>query len=524
MEQQSILTLVSTPKDDVEVKYITDVLKNDFNLFETKEEGKKREEVLISLKKCVKEAVKNIYKSKGKTDEEANSAGGGVFSFGSYRLGIVGPGDDIDVLCIAPATGTRESSGDCGRIELFNEMREQLEKLKSEKEITQIVPISDAKVPIIKIIYKDIPIDILVASVSFKSIDENFKLDDDNVLKNCCEKCILSLNGCRVTNSIFKLLPKEMEIDDFKLTLRAIKLWAKKRGIYSNAIGYLGGVAWAILVAKVCQLYPKCRANILIRKFFEVYANWDWNNPVQINEIKEDVGFTCPITVWKKDSKEKEKEINHCPFYIITPAFPAQNTNSQTNQILKRVMIEEFKLFKEYSEKINIENENNEFTWKGLFQGSNLFNGYKYFLQIDILAVDKCDFKEWDSYVESRLRKLIMSFIEIPQIKLRPFSVGYEIKDSFFSCNKTYFYGINFVDPETLDPKPNKVINLRDPIKKFVYELDKYREKYKAKKNEANKTETNKTETNKTETIKSKINLRINFKALKDLPIEILKI
>ena len=83
MEQQSNLTLVSTPKDDVEVKYITDVLKNDFNLFETKEEGKKREEVLISLKKCVKEAVKNIYKSKGKTDEEANSAGGGVFSFGS---------------------------------------------------------------------------------------------------------------------------------------------------------------------------------------------------------------------------------------------------------------------------------------------------------------------------------------------------------------------------------------------------------------------------------------------------------
>ena len=78
-----------------------------------------------------------------------------------------------------------------------------------------------------------------MASVSFKSIDENFNLEDDNVLKNCCEKCILSLNGCRVTNAIFKSLPKEMKIIDFKLTLRAIKLWAKKRGIYSNAMGYL---------------------------------------------------------------------------------------------------------------------------------------------------------------------------------------------------------------------------------------------------------------------------------------------
>ena len=501
MEQQPNLTLVSTPEDDIEVKYITEVLKNDYNLFETKEEGKKREEVLVSLKKCVTEAVKNIYKAKGKTDEEAKSAGGGVFSFGSYRLGIVGPGDDIDVLCIAPATDTRESNTECERKELFNEMEKQLEKLRGEKEITQILPIPEAKVPIIKIVYKNIPIDILVASVSFKSIDENFNLEDDNVLKNCCEKCILSLNGCRVTNSIFKSLPKDFKIEDFKLALRAIKLWAKKRGIYSNAMGYPGGVAWAILVAKVCQLYPKCRANILIRKFFEVYGGWDWKNPVQINEIKEDVGFTCPIQVWKKEKeKEKDKDINHCPFYIITPAFPAQNTNAGTNQILKRVMIEEFNKFKDYSAKIDINNKNNEYTWKGLFQGNDLFDDYKYFLQIDILATNKSDFKPWDGFVESQLRKLIFSFNEFPQIKFRPFSIGYEIKDPVFPCSKTYFYGIKFVDPETLEPKPNKVINLREPIKKFVSDLDKKR-------------------TKKTET-----NMRINFREMKDLPIEILKI
>ena len=41
MEQQPNLNLVSTPKDDEEVKYIIEVLKKDFNLFETKEDGKK---------------------------------------------------------------------------------------------------------------------------------------------------------------------------------------------------------------------------------------------------------------------------------------------------------------------------------------------------------------------------------------------------------------------------------------------------------------------------------------------------
>ena len=143
---QPNLTLESSPKDNKEVEYIVKVLKNDFNLFETPEESNKREEILISLKKCVKEAVKNVYKSNGKTDEEANSAGGGVFSFGSYRLGIVGPGDDIDVLCIAPDIDSKDDVKKCGRYELFEEMRKQLEKLQKEKnEITQIGKIAERK-------------------------------------------------------------------------------------------------------------------------------------------------------------------------------------------------------------------------------------------------------------------------------------------------------------------------------------------------------------------------------------------
>ena len=489
---QPISTLESTREDYKETKYIEEVLRNDFNLFETQEDSKKREEILISLKKCVIEAVKKIYKDKGKTDEEANSAGGGVFSFGSYRLGIAGPGDDIDVLCIAPATDTRADSKNCERVQLLDEMKNQLEKIKEQNDITQILPISEAKVPIIKIVCKGIPIDILVASVSYKSIDEKFDLEDDNVLKNCCEKCILSLNGCRVTNAIFKSLPQE-RIEDFRLTLRGIKLWAKKRGIYSNAMGYPGGVAWAILVAKVCQLYPKCTANILIRKFFEVYGGWDWENPVQINELKEEVEFTCPLPVWKKES-------TICPFYIITPAFPAQNTNSGTNQILKRTMIEEFNTFKEYSSKINIEDINSEYTWKGLFHGgNNLFEGYNYFLQIDILAMDEIKFKSWDGLVESQIRKLIFNFVGMQEIKIRPFSNGYKVKDAIFPCCKTYLFGISFVDPESLE-KANKVINIREPVKKFVIELDKKR---------INKNDRN---------------LRINFKAMKDLPLEILQI
>ena len=41
----------STSKDDIETEYIENILKNDYNLYESNEESKKREEILIILKK-----------------------------------------------------------------------------------------------------------------------------------------------------------------------------------------------------------------------------------------------------------------------------------------------------------------------------------------------------------------------------------------------------------------------------------------------------------------------------------------
>ena len=46
------------------------------------------------------------------------------------------------------------------------------------------------------------------------------------------------------------------------------------RGIYSNSLGFLGGVSWAMLVARVCQLYPNAAPSTLVQKFFMVYTNW----------------------------------------------------------------------------------------------------------------------------------------------------------------------------------------------------------------------------------------------------------
>lgn len=55
-------------------------------------------------------------------------------------------------------------------------------------------------------------------------------------------------------------------------------------GVYSNVLGYLGGVSWAMLVARTCQLYPNATASTLVEKFFLVFSKWTWPAPVYLKQ------------------------------------------------------------------------------------------------------------------------------------------------------------------------------------------------------------------------------------------------
>ena len=77
---------------------------------------------------------------------------------------------------------------------------------------------------------------------------EELKLDDADLI-GLDEAGVRSLNGVRVAQHLLQLVP---DVDAFRLTLRAVKEWAVVHGLYSNVLGFLGGVNWAILVAWVC--------------------------------------------------------------------------------------------------------------------------------------------------------------------------------------------------------------------------------------------------------------------------------
>ena len=105
---------------------------------------------------------------------------------------------------------------------------------------------------------------------------------------------VRSLNGYRATCEILQLVPN---VDKFRLTLRVVKLWAKKNGLYGNMLGFLGGASWAILVAKVCQMAVPDNSSVtctnLIYQFFYTFANWDWPKPVFIKKVENQ-----PYSAW----------------------------------------------------------------------------------------------------------------------------------------------------------------------------------------------------------------------------------
>ena len=63
--------------------------------------------------------------------------------------------------------------------------------------------------------------------------------------------------------------------------------WFSGRAIYSNIVGFPGGVAWAMLVARVCQLYPQATGSVIVGKFFRIMTKWAWPQPVLLRPIED---------------------------------------------------------------------------------------------------------------------------------------------------------------------------------------------------------------------------------------------
>ena len=209
----------------------------------------------------------------------ARDAKGKIMTYGGFRLGVYGPGSDIDALVVAPKYVSRADY-----FEIFPDL---LVEMAPEGAIKDLTAVTDAFVPVIKFEFSGISIDLIFSRIpvlkKLPTDTSQFSLQDTNLLRGLDEGEIRSINGTRVATEILDLVPEK---GTFQMALRAVKLWAQRRAIYANVIGYPGGVAWALMVARVCQLYPRATAATIVSKFFCIMRQWPWPQPLLLKNIE----------------------------------------------------------------------------------------------------------------------------------------------------------------------------------------------------------------------------------------------
>lgn len=377
------------------------------NSFESEQETANRVKVLKTLQELTEKFVYEVSKKKNMSDGMARDAGGKIFTYGSYRLGVHGPGSDIDTLVVVPKHVTREDF-----FTVFDAL------LREREELDEIAPVPDAFVPIIKLKFSGISIDLICAKLDIAQVKPSLTLDDKALLRNLDEKDLRALNGTRVTDEILELVPKPSV---FRIALRAIKIWAQRRAIYANVFGFPGGVAWAMLVARICQLYPNACSAVILNRFFKILSEWKWPQPVILKPIEDG---PLQVRVWNPKIYAQDRS-HRMP--VITPAYPSMCATHNITESTKAVIL------KELNRGIQVTNDIFAYkkTWADLFTKHDFFFQYKYYLTIT--AATRGDDEEhlkWSGLVESKLRLLTLKLETIPGIKLahpffKPFEAAY---------------------------------------------------------------------------------------------------
>ncbi|GMI44974.1 hypothetical protein TrCOL_g8743 [Triparma columacea] len=356
-----------------------------------------------------------------------------LIPFGSYALGVHGKGSDLDVLCLAPSPTTTgqvgegenafsgKQQGGVPKIERedFFKMLEGRFKDNTTKDdewtVKDVCNLGSAFTPVIKFNVNGVDVDMVYAQLdgtgeSGKEVEGIY--ESDGFGKGMDDKGVRSVNGVRVTKAILRTAGggrgggEEEEGEDrkevFRVVLRAVKEWGRRRGVYGNILGFLGGINWAILTAFAVQRYPKKGPSEVLEGFFNIWSEWKWPNPVLLGPVRQDKpeGWNNVGGVWNPVNNRRDG-MQVCP--IVTPVYPAMNSSYNVGRSQLRRMKFEFERGKEVVGDIMKGKEG----WGKLFEDDGGFwRRFPAYVRVVITAVDGGS-EGWFRFVESRLRVLV---------------------------------------------------------------------------------------------------------------------
>nr|GEW77637.1 nuclear poly(A) polymerase 3 [Tanacetum cinerariifolium] len=236
MELDSSLTLL---------KFISDE-----GLVASDAEEEKRKDVVDKLEQILIAWIKRVAYQRRLPPNQIKDASVTILPYGSYGLGVYNAVSNIDILCVGPCFA---SIAEDFFIVLHN-------MLAGRSEVYGVHCVKDAKVPLLRFTFEGIMIDLSFAKLQVIAVPENVDISNPSILQ---------------------LVP---DVKAFQELLRCVKLWAKRRGVYSDLFGFFGGTHLAILAALICEKNPSASLLDLISMFFKTFAFWPWPEPVILEE------------------------------------------------------------------------------------------------------------------------------------------------------------------------------------------------------------------------------------------------
>ena len=282
----------------------------------------------------------------------AAAANARLLVFGSYREGVHSSTSDCDVLALCPGSVTLAT--------FFSLLPPVLRGLDG---LEFLQPVPDAFVPVIKLTVKGVAIDLLFARWPRAAPPpppndvEWWRSSDADALASALlaadPKSVLAINGVRVTEAIVyavtgrnvgelhKPVPEVHPgslAHTFRLSLITIKTWARSRGIYGHAFGYLGGVNWAILVAYACketQSSPAASRSHhdpwrVVARVLTILCDHPWPAPIVL-----DPKIPLPVSLSRADYRAASA------MPIVTPVRPSQDSAYNVTRATLRIMQDE---------------------------------------------------------------------------------------------------------------------------------------------------------------------------------------
>jgi poly(A) polymerase len=267
--------------------------------------------------------------------------------YGSYLLGTGSASSDVDAVAVGPSHLSREDFA-----------QTLIEALPQQDTSASGRFVADAAIPMVKLSLEGVHFD-----VSYASRPEGVEpCPPAELLARYGEQLdtagFRSLNGWADTNALLEAVAREgAGLERFRVVLRAVRAWAKARGVYSHALGYLGGLSWAVMVAWSCMRAPREAASTderLLAHFFETFAAWPWPQPVTVT----------PETARYRPEGKRDL------MPVVAPVLPPRNTARNVSRSTLQVLREELARARELVQEARA--QGTEAAWEALFAPADL--------------------------------------------------------------------------------------------------------------------------------------------------------